>query len=1211
MNGLNLKELTKRNKVVKSCTFELVPQGATSKTIEQSKFLNTDADWKQLISEIAPYIDAFIRNIVSCALSRVELDCSKDEMDEVKLASEINLAINSALNEKYGIYVKQIKSAKFINSVLPDFVDTLDLDENESIAVHNVLEELRGKTELVNEFLTSRVTALNTSVARRVCENFERYQENVKVFEKLQASSLWDTIVALYPNAGDFANVDSYNECITQEQIDTYNDMINGISDENGIIVKGIRGLINEYRMLEKNEKLPSPKELYKQILIPGKKAFSIICIDNDDELYDVISEASEHAVAAGKRFCDLIDNASAYDIVVQYKNLHTISHIVTGEHRTIPDAVKDVMYAAINQQIEAATTAKKRLALQKKVDDIEKALKKCDWTMDELEKISNLGIFSAYKTSAKNAYLLASGTVGTIPALTKDIRNNDAQREELKSIFNVWTEFRDLVRLVKRQTLDKGYHAFYDALDEIIFELSYMAKAETLTIAYVTRKPKDVSKKALASMGYQARMGAAWLQPDKKLSICDMTILKRDGKYYLYMLAPGVKPVNITTDKSDEYVFVQKKGQDASKALPKVTFYTASKFFEENPDAEEFVITNNVTEPVTISRELFDMKENGLFKTDAVKKGLITQEEYEKNLFEILSFYRHFMDVYTEYSKFDVQTKSDLHDYKDSGEFFTDVNAANVSSEWLPADTKKMDEMVDKGEALMFLITNRNMYSQFGKKTAYAELFLTAMSDSNMGVFLNSSPKMYFRAKSITKPIVHKKGSILVHKHDTNGNKIPKAIYDEIYKYYNNKLFATDLSQEARDYIDRGLVGKKKADTDIVKDNRYTEDKWMIQFSYTKNRTVIPASTKLNDIIRQNAANMNVLSIIRSETDLAYYMVTAPDGTVLEKQSLNIIDGRDYWSELSTISAKRKDEKSQSWNYSRQVKDQRDPYIVRAISVIARKVIEYNAIVVIERIRPEIKNRFDAMDNTVFKKFEGMLISRLADLYFSDVPAGEPGSVMNPYQLCENSGNDYQDGIVFFVSNAYTGNVDNQTGFVNIFDLGNVGTVSAKRLFLSKFDSIVYDPAQNRFVFDFDYDNFVTKTCMKKTKWSILAGGEALIFNREFKYNTYYPETASMITKIMAEKNVSLSDNLAKLAATGELPGDVTTALFDAFRRAISGVISKHEDMPKRYISPVTGEAVIYNDNAAENLTRRFRFNMAELEKDKTAREEWIDNIA
>ena len=235
-------------------------------------------------------------------------------------------------------------------------------------------------------------------------------------------------------------------------------------------------------------------------------------------------------------------------------------------------------------------------------------------------------------------------------------------------------------------------------------------------------------------------------------------------------------------------------------------------------------------------------------------------------------------------------------------------------------------------------------------------------------------------------------------------------------------------LSDESKYYIQNNLVVKKKATKEIVKDKRYTEDKWFVQFSFTKNRSVAHAAKGLNDEIRTTIHERNILTIIRSETDLIYYTITTPNGDVLEKRSLNTIQNRDFWKELKEISNERKSEKSNNWKYDKKVKEQRDAYLKLAISVLVKKVIEYDAIVVLERISQEVKDKFSAMDNQTMKSFESMLINRLSDLFFLEVPLGEPGSVTNPYQLCDNTGSEFQDGIVFFVSPTYTGNVDSTT---------------------------------------------------------------------------------------------------------------------------------------------------------------------------------------
>ena len=1205
---------TRRNKVVKSIQFELIPEGNTRETMKFLKFEEKDAKLRELADLASPYIDDTVRTIVNHALSRVVFDFSQEEIDKSALERTIEKELSSSAKELFGITVANINSAKFISDVLPAHIETMELSAEEKAEALLIVQNLKGKTEFVSSFLITRITALTTWMPQRVIENMEIYRKNVTVFKKLFDSELGEVLKGTLDTEG-FDELETYGNFLSQDGIDAYNRIINGVVVENGIETKGVRMMVNEYNLKNKNASLPMPKELYKQILMPAEASFTIATIQSDEELRELVAEANEVIKEASKEVIDVIKTAKASDMVVSYNQLHNLSHIVAENHDTLPAKVRQNELDALQELFDNATSTKERRQITKKMDSIGKELSNQEWSFEEIEDIcGQINIAESYCKAVMSAYLYAKSLFDELDFTVEHIREDELAVADLKEYFDAWTIVRHLLATIRRKGTDKGSNVLYAVLEDATQKMRVGAKAESLVVAYITRKPKDVAKKELATMGTASRTGSQWLQPDGKMSINNHTILRRDGKYYYFILSPGTKPVSLLANKeSDSEIFTQKKAQNAMQFLPRLTFSKAKKYFEEYPEAKECVLTEKLSRPITISRELMEIKEKDLYTIGAMKKGIVSEEEYADNLYKVLSLYKEFMEVYEEYSLFDIHLKEDLHEYRDSGEFFDDVNASNSAAMWIPADTKRMDAMVKNGTALMFLIHSRNLYTPKEKKSAYDQLFLAAMTDTSKDVYLNSNPKLFSRKASIKKPIVHKAGSILVNKTDANGDKIPEEIYEELYRYYNDKVgtYMPDLSDKTKEYIQNGLVIKKKATKDIVKDKRYTEDKWFVQFSFTKNRSVAHVARGLNDAIRSTIHERNIITVIRSETDLVYYTISSPEGKVLEKTSLNVINGRDFWKELKEISDNRKEEKSKNWKYDRKVKDQRDAYLKLAVSVLVRKVIEYDAIIVLEYIAKDRKDKMSAMDNQTMKTFEAMLINRLSDLFFLDVPAGEPGSVTNPYQLCDNTGNDFQDGIVFYTSPTYTGNVDANTGFANAFNLSRIGTSGAKKMFLSKFDRISYDKEKNRFIFDFDYDNFSTNFELPQTKWTVLAGGEKTIYDREKKFNTHVEETASSVLEILEKKERNVTEDLAKLAFDGSMTTEEANALYDIFVTAIRGIVKAHDNVPKTYISPITEEKVEYNENAAKNLTRKFLFTQSQMRLSESKKVKWTSVLA
>ncbi len=1226
-----LKNFTKKSSITKALQLELIPQGNTAKTIQEKNFEGFDSDIKDLTTELSPYVDAYIKDLSNKTLKAVNIDFEalkaaeekakeekdkenkkknsktkenkkKDEKTDSKLiiTKTILSVLKDSVKDTLG-NINNINSKEFIQTHLPAFIAEIDISKEEKEYAQNLIDEIDGKTDVIRPFFITRITALTNWMPKRVLENYEKYLSNISIYEKLLNSDLKDTILQQWPEVEKYVKLGYYTNILSQPDIDAYNKVISGIVTQDKMEKKGIQVLVKEYNDANPDHTLPRPKPLYKQILMPKEKAFSIQTITADDEAMDTIEQAKQENSPAAGNLLALLDSARASDIVVEYNNLHVVSHIVFEDHNIIPDAVHEHAFRELEKAEEEAKTARERKAIQKEMDALGKTLKKSRYTMNELENILYRNIYTPFVKAAKRTVSYAR-TAETGFSLDGSIRENEKVVLATKSMFDAWTDVRNIVRSIRRKDTDYGNNAFYEKLDEINSSMKVMHKAQQLIVSYVTRKPGDIAEKTQAVMGTARRTASKWLLPDGKMTIANHTILQRDGKYYFYILSPGTKPVNILGE-SESKVFVQKKGQNSLQMLPKVAFSKAREFFKKNPDEQVYFLKENMTRPIQITRELFHIKEENLYTTGALKKGLVTQEEYKRNLTAMLSMYKELIEAYNEYAYFDIKLRP-IEEYEESGSFFADINAQNKYHTWKSCNIELMDKLVESGDALCFLIHNRNMYTKKEKKTSYAKVLLLALEDETCDILLNSVPKIFRRKASVNRNITHKAGSILVNKKDKNGNTIQPNVYVELYRYYNDMLNTTDLSSVAQDYIRSGTVITSKARTDIIKDKRYTEDKWFIAFSYTKNMSVIPQKTSLKKDVDAVKENMNILAITRSEQDLLYYAITKPNGEKIESGSLNVIHGTDYWTELQKIDELRKEEKSEKWKYDRKVKDLRNGYLSHAISVIVKKVVEYDAIIVLEYIPDDAKNKWSALDNTTFKTFEGKLTARLSDLCFSDVKDGEPGSISNPYQLCENTDNGYQNGIVHYIYPSYTGNADLKTGFVNVFDTDNIASISAKRMFLSKFDDIHFDEKKHRFLFTFDYDKFKTRALPHKTKWTVEAGGAAVIYNREHKYNEYFEERASLLVDLIEECGHDPKSNLVPLALDGRMKGNEADVLFRTFMSAVGGALRAHDNERKKYISPINGREVDYAENATMNLIRKWLWS----QKDDAG--EWVDNI-
>ena len=1209
----NFDSFTKQKRIEKSTELLLVPQGRTQMTIEEQHMDDYDADMRGRMERIAPYIDIVMRMIIDKALSDLNVSFDSAEYSEANMINAVAAGIQEAVPQVTRLKkVEEIKAAKFLQDKLPELLLKSDevCDKEEMLSA---ISGIKGKRQMMERFLVSRLTILKTLVPKRVTENYDRYLKNTKKLKTILASDAKDEVLAAFPHIEDYTGDSFYADCLTQKGIERYNTAIHGIIHKSGIKSKGINLIINEYNQQKGVKKLPLLKELHKQILYPTEKQYKITAIEDDRDLIERLKTALPDAIKASEMIGTALTAAKEDDAVVSYNALYSLSFIISGDAAEFPTRLNVAESEEIERSVGDLTSKKAQKQYEKKLAGLEKKHRSHLYTFGEVcSYLNDNTLFDKFKKAYNIAHMaVKKESEELLEALSdfKCIKENVSEQETLSMFFDTWTEYRKILRLVSRKDSEAGDAGLYNIIDDCKDSIQEIGTLERKTLSYVTKNPDDLVKKNCAFYGSHSRNSMQWIQFDGEIDKQKVTILKRDGKYYVLMLTDKTKPLSLLGNGPDK-VFAQKKGQKASMFLPNVIFKKAKTFFAENPDASQYVIDENMKNPVVMSREIFNIYADKLFTRQACNKKGYPEEIYKEFLYKYMDLIKEFIENYNEYSDFDIKL-ADLHEYEDTQEFFADIDAGNFASKWLSADGKKIDKLVEQGNALMFLIFSRTLYIKNHNRSAYDVIPLTALSEDTKGVQLLSNPKFSTKNASITNPVVHKKGSELVCRFDTDEKRIPEEVYLELLRYYNKKLYMPDLSAAALEYVKSGKVKHFEATHDIIKDRRYTMKRAYISFSVRINSDVKPVSDKsyskeLNKRVGDMASTMNVLTIIRSKEDLIYYVITAPDGRLLESQSLNVLKNHDYWKELKEISDKRREDKSKKWIYDTKVKEKRDAYIGDAISYLVRKVLEYNSVVVMELISEEIKDKASSLDNTVYKSFENKFISRLADLHFKNVENGDPGSVSNPYQLCSKSGNTYQDGIVYFMTTDYTKGVDLESGFVNLFNFSLINTATEKKRFIASFDSIKYDKTTGRFRFTFNYDNFSPKKVPTKKGWTVYVGGPVVRYNREYKYNTYHAETASGVCKII-EENHSINVDYATLAKEGSLTGKEVSALFDIFRTSVFGAVHAHDGIRKKYISPVSRKEYDYAENTALALTRKFRW----FHINEDSRGEWINNIS
>ena len=457
-----------------------------------------------------------------------------------------------------------------------------------------------------------------------------------------------------------------------------------------------------------------------------------------------------------------------------------------------------------------------------------------------------------------------------------------------------------------------------------------------------------------------------------------------------------------------------------------------------------------------------------------------------------------------------------------------------NYTISFIKIAASDIDSMVEDGALFLFQIYNKDFAEKAtGRKnlhTLYWENLFSEDNLRNVVLKLNGGAELFFREKKISKPYVHFKGEKMINRYfDADGERvfINERAHKRLVDFENGKIAKDKLSSEAKKLVGKYTV--KTARFDIVKDRRYTEDKFLFHVPITINFGA--GDKKMNKEVLgflKNTSDVKIIGLDCGEKHLLYLSLIDETGKILEQRTLNgvnvekEIDGKntsicvDYHSKLEQRE-KERDSARKSWNSVARIKDLKEGYLSLVVHEIATMMIEKNAIVVLEDLNFGFKRGSFKMEKLIYQKFEKMLIDKLNYLTFKDRPNLSAGGILNGYQLTEKFESfeklGGQSGFLFYVPAEYTSQTDPETGFVDLFIFSGITNMGKKKEFFSRFDKIYYDADTDSFCFEFNYSKFRTKVESHK-KWSVYSHGMRI---EHSETGVSYVEPTKEIKRVLA----------------------------------------------------------------------------------------------
>jgi CRISPR-associated protein Cpf1 len=1145
-----MKTFTHLYSTSKTLKFELIPQGKTLETIEKNGLLIQDENRAISYKKMKKTIDEFHKWFIELSLKNVKLnkleeyyklytsnadlkkeDSFKKEYDLIKndLRKEIVNSFNDG--EAKEIYEKLFQK-ELITEVLEQWTNSqenLYFDDGfKKFTTYFIGFYENRKNMYSNE---SKSTAI---AFRLIHENLPKFIDNLLTFEKIKANNNAFNFIsskiksAIEPQLDgisieDMFELNYFNSCLTQSQIDFYNLMIGGKTElESELKTQGINELINLYNQTQKNKKdrVPKMKMLYKQIL-SDKISFSLLPdkFENDESLIqsinsfyqinlmsfkDEINNTSHNLI---EKIRELFMDLNSFDLTKIYlKNdtsLCSISQKTFGDYSFINQAL-DYYYLTI---IDPEFSFKIANSNEKKQEVLYKQKNK--YTKQEYFSLADIQNIIAYylqsfddddliKTKHNNHCIVNYFAQSFFSKQTKDTdkefdfnSNIIAKYQCIQGLLNVSNKtidlkqdqktiddiklfldaIQELLHFIKPLNLksdiisDKDDN-FYDVFEKYYEELNLLTPLYNKVRNYLTQKPYSQEKIKLNFQNAQLLNG--W---DANKEVDYLTVLLR--KNNLYYLAIMDKKHNksfnkFPTSNNNFEKMNYKLIPGVNKMLPKVFFSKKNiDFFA--PSSE--LLTN--------------------YKNNTHKKG----DNFSLNdCHTLIDFFKNSLNKHEDWKGFNFKF-SDTNSYNDLSGFYREVEHQSYKVSFEPISTDYINELVNDGKLYLFQIYNKDFSKHSNGTPNLHTIYWKALFEEdnikNVIYKLNGQAEIFYRKKSI------KSENTITHKAKQSINAknplTPKAINNFEY--------------------------------DIIKDKRYTIDKFHFHVPITLNFKATG-----NNIINQqvmehlkNNPDVNIIGLDRGERHLVYLTLINQKGEILLQESLNEIKSEKFnittpYQKLLDKREKERDEARKNWSSIENIKNLKEGYISQAVNKITKLMVEHNAIVVMEDLNFGFKRGRFKVEKQVYQKLEKMLIDKLNYLVIKDIDKKEPNALGGRYNALQlaNKFESFQKlgkqcGFIFYVPAWNTSKIDPVTGFVNLFSLKYENLKSAKA-FIQNFDTIKYNPISKLFEFTFDYNNFTEKAKETKSKWTVCTHGERILTYRNSEKNNEWDNKTIVI---------------------------------------------------------------------------------------------------
>lgn len=1189
------EELTGLYTLSKTLRFELRPIGRTLEHIEKKGIIAQDEqraeEYKKLKGIIDRYHKAFIKMCLDDFKLKLESTGHLDALEDY-----VSLASKSKRNETEEKSFEKVKEnlRKQIVAAFKNGGSYGDLFKKELIQQHlpNFLTDAEEK-RMVENFskFTTYFTGFHenrknmysdeeksTAISYRIIhENLPMFLDNMKSFAKIAESPVAEHFTDIECAFGEYLNVvnvadmfrlDYFTEVLTQEQVEVYNSIIGGRTEENGTKIQGINEYVNLYNQQHKDARLPLLKPLYKMIL-SDRVAVSWLPDEfaSDAEMLQAINEACQLLgdVLVGDdegSLRNLLSHIDEYDTAHIYiandLGLTDISQQIFGQYDVYTSAIK----AELRSQTSPTSKEKSEPELyEERINKLFKTAK--SFSIGYLNSFVEPGRTIQTYYAGAGAYdrdgeqrtnlftQIEMARIAAADILAGKHSNLNQSEEDTTLIKNLLDAYKSLQHFIKPllgngdetdkdNEFDARLRAVWNALD-IITPLYNKVRN------WLTRKPYSTEKIKLNFENAQLLGG--WdmnKEPD-----CTSVLLRKDSMYYLAIMdkkANHAFDVDELPSDGECYEKVDYKLlPGANKMLPKV-FFSKSRIDEFAPSAAIIEAYQRGTHKKGANFSLADCH-------------------------RLIDFFKQSIAKHEDWSKFPFSF-SDTSTYEDISGFYREVEQQGYMLGHRKVSVSFINQLVDEGKLYLFQIWNKD-FSEYSKgtpnmHTLYWKMVFDERNLADVVYKLNGQAEVFYRKKSL----------------DLANTTIHRANHA-----IKNKNLQNAKQESTFDY-------------DIIKNRRYTVDKFQFHVPITMNFKATGGdniNAAVLEVIRNHGIE-HVIGIDRGERHLLYLSLIDLKGNIVKQMTLNDIvneyRGNTYVTNYKDLLTNREGDRTEArrnWQKIENIKELKEGYLSQVVHVIAKMMVEYKAIVVLEDLNMGFMRGRQKIERNVYEQFEKKLIDKLNYYVDKQADADETTGLLHALQLANKFESfrklGKQSGCLFYIPAWNTSKIDPVTGFVNMLDTRYENADKA-RCFFSKFDRINYNAEQDWFEFHLDYSNFGSKADGTRTKWTLCTKGTRVrTFRNPAKMNQWDNEEVCLtdeFKKVLHAASIDIHGNLkeAICALTDKKHLEPLMHLMKLLLQMRNSVTNTEVDY---LLSPVADENGNFYDSrtCAENLPK------------------------